>query len=437
MKQFLTLLFLTLTVKSAFADTSVTLTVDTEKKEEVNHMLLGLNCNWPESLYGKIGYSHPDAQKLITQFKPSSLRFPHGVWANFYDWESDGRRMTDNYKTAYDSAVKDHPDLKYGFEGFHKLHDALRFDVLFTYNVNYDSPEKAVRRLKDRQAKGFNVKWIELGNEPFWKTQRSEAVSTMEKYIDVSRAHAKALRAVDPNIKISVPLHWRDALTNEWNQPFKSLDYFDAITIHKHITKPDTPEGVTEALAARQEVVAMGKELRTAFPNKPIWVSEWSVHCANEAVCILGMADIFLGLFENQDIFEIADYFQINASQALIRYDKKTGTHTRTGYGAAYEIIRNIFEKSERFETNIDSEKVSASAALKDGKLIIFAINKSNQPANLKLNFSDNTYPQPAKHSTLELTNLKPFTLDENVLTEIPTADSIITLPPMSLNRIE
>ena len=90
-------------------------------------MLLGLNCNWPEGLYGKVGYNHPDAQKLITALKPSSLRFPHGVWSNFYDWESDGRRMTDNYKTLYDSAVRDHPDLKYGFDGLHRLHQNTRF----------------------------------------------------------------------------------------------------------------------------------------------------------------------------------------------------------------------------------------------------------------------------------------------------------------------
>lgn len=70
------------------------LDIDTSRSTPVNHMLLGLNCKWPENLYGKVGYNHPDAQKLIGELKPSSLRFPHGVWANFYDWESDGRRIT-------------------------------------------------------------------------------------------------------------------------------------------------------------------------------------------------------------------------------------------------------------------------------------------------------------------------------------------------------
>lgn len=99
--------------------------IDTSKMAPVNHMLLGLNCNSPESLYGQVGYNHPRAQSLIQNLERSSLRFPRGVWANFYDWESDGRRMTDDYKTPYDSAVKDHPDLKYGFDGLHKLHEKL------------------------------------------------------------------------------------------------------------------------------------------------------------------------------------------------------------------------------------------------------------------------------------------------------------------------
>jgi len=88
------------------------------------------------------------------------------MWANFYDWDSDDRLITDTYKTACNTSVTDHPELKYGFTGFKTLHDNLKFDVVFTRNVNYDSREK-----------GFNVKWIELAMKRFgefkeakWKT---------------------------------------------------------------------------------------------------------------------------------------------------------------------------------------------------------------------------------------------------------------------------
>ena len=432
------------------AEISATLTVDTTKKTPVNHMLLGLNCNWPEGLYGKTGYDNREARKLIQALKPSSLRFPHGVWSNFYDWESDGRRMTDDYKTLYDSAVKNHPDLKYGFEGLHGLHQDLGFDVLFTWNVNYDSPEKGVRRLIDRRDKGFHVKWIELGNEIFWKTQRSEAVSDVDKYIDVSRAHAAALKAVAPELQISVPIHWRTPLTNPWNTALMKHDHYDAISVHKHMGNKETREGAAQTLAARREMVTMARTLRTVFPDHPLWISEWSVSCGENAISILAVADTYVGFFKHPELFAIVDYFQINASHALIEYDKKTRTHTRTSYGAAYKIIRDVFENGEIYESSVDSttvgdgiNAVSAEAVIKDGNVIVFAINKTNRGVPLKVTLDGITYSQSFAHSSLsfeEINELKSFGLEEDVLTEVkPGAKSQgrgILLPPLSINRI-
>ena len=71
---------------------NATLKVETGSKTGFNNLLLGLNTNFPENQYGSDGYNDPDGQDLITTWNPPSLRFPHGVWANFYDWEVDGRR---------------------------------------------------------------------------------------------------------------------------------------------------------------------------------------------------------------------------------------------------------------------------------------------------------------------------------------------------------
>ncbi len=431
---------------------TATLNVDTTRKSPVDHMLLGLNCNWPEGLYGKVGYNHPKAQNLIKKMKPGSLRFPHGVWSNFYDWESDGRRMTDDYKTPYDSAVKGHPDLKYGFDGFHRLHQELEFDVLLTFNVNYDSPEKAARRLIDRRDKGFDVKWVELGNEIFWKTQRSKAVIDVEKYIEVSKAHAKALREVDPSIKISVPAHWRNSRKDAWNMALKSQqDYFDAITVHKHIGAEPDAEGARQILHARVDMLKMAEDLQTVFPGKPIWLSEWSVSCGESPISILAMADTWLGLFEHPELFTIADYFQINASHALIHYDKSTQTHTRTSYGAAYDIIRSIFENSEIYASEMvtaklddDLEAVAAEAVIKDGKMIVFAINKTTKSVPLQITVDGVSSSWSATHHALSFTDLnelRSFGFDSSVLAKVDMSgeskDATFLLPPLSLNRFD
>lgn len=420
------------------------LEVETNKKVPVNPMLLGLNCSWPERQYGKVGYNHPDAQKLIRSFKPSSLRFPHGVWANFYDWESDGRRMTDSYKTPYDAAVKDHPDLKYGFEGLHQLHGELGFDVLFTWNVNYDSPEKGVRRLLDRREKGFQVKRVELGNEIFWKTQRSGAVSDVGKYISVSKAHAAALKAVDPEIEISVPIHWREVLTNAWNLPFLREDYFDAITIHKYIDKKESAKEMGEALDARSEMWELAENLESIFPGKPLWFSEWAVTGGDEATTVIGTVDAWLGFMNHPERFEVACFFQINASHPLIQYEPKTGTHRRTALGVGYEMVRGVFEGGELLKAKMEAtqighgfDAVCAEAVLKDGEVTLFAVNKTNREVPLSY-VIDGRKSGVSSHRAFLLTALEvgaSYAPDDDPLVTIPVGGGIV-LPPLSINEI-
>lgn len=424
-----------------------TLDVNTTQKRPFNNLLLALNCSWPEGQYGITGYNNPDAQKLIRDLKPTSLRWPHGVWANVYDWEVDGRRMYDDYQTQYRDPVEKHPGLKYGFDGFHALHDEMKFDVLFTWNINYDSPEKGVRRLIDRREKGFEMKWIELGNETFWKNQRSNAVSTVEKYIEVTKAHAAALRKAEPKVKLSVNVTWRDALTNPWNTPLMKETYYDAITLHHYVVPPESPEGLRTVLAARREMIEISELMRKGFPGRPIWLSEWGVYCGDNAISTLGTADTFLGIFDRPDLFEIAAYFQINAATELIRYDKATHTHTKTCYGAAVEIIRGVFENSEMYETSVRShriedglEAVSAEAVIKDGKVVVFAINKTNQSVPLALNFDGVAYLRGFTHKAFafkEAGEFPIFGLNESPLADVAPGKNGILLPPLSLNCID
>jgi len=429
-----------------------TINVDTKQTTPVKEMLFGLNCNWPEGDYGKVGYNHSKAQELILGFNPSSLRFPHGVWSNFYDYESDGRRMTDNYETLYDTAVRDHPDLKYGIDGLERLHDRLGFDVLFTWNVNYDNAEKGARRLVDTQQRGFNVKWIELGNEIFWKTQRSEAVRTVEKYIEVSKGHAAAIREISPSVKISVPVQWRKAETDHWNAVLKNEDFFDAVTVHKYIHGKSNREGAAELLRAGRDFIEMADTMEKVFPGRPLWISEWAVDCGENAISALAMANVYLTLVEYQDRFEIADFFQMNAGHPLLQYDKKSETYTRTSFGAVYEIIRGVFEQSHLCESQIESpiiadgvEAVSALAVLKKGELIVIAINQTPKHVPLDLTMNGSISQRPLVHHALafdDVNQWKMFEMDESVMQ--PQAGGLkndrptnqIILPPLSINRI-
>jgi hypothetical protein len=164
-----------------------------------------------------------------------------------------------------------------------------------------------------------------------------------------------------------------------------------------------------------------------------------------------GMADTYLGLFEHPELFAIADYFQINASHKLIAYDKATGTHTRTGMGAAYEIIRNVFEDAEIYDSRTDSTRlapgldaVSAEAVVKQGQLIVFAINKTSRSVPLRVILDDQPCTRLLVHRALsfaEAHEMKSFKLEASVLVEIAPGDEAsagtFLLPPLSLNRFD
>ncbi len=272
-------------------------------------------------------------------------------------------------------------------------------------------------------------------------------MSDVDKYIAVSKAHTEAIKAVSPQTRVSVPVHWRNAQTDPWNMALKDQDYYDAVTLHKHMGNDENREGAAKTLDARREMVETGKTLRNVFPNRPIWVSEWSVSCGDNVISILAMADTYLGLLKHPELFEIADYFQINASHPLIVYDKKTNTHTRTSYGAAYEIIRDVFKDGEIVESTIDSsiigggiDAVSAEVVVKDGRITVLAINKTPRaiPVKLAINGVDkiNTFV----HKSLsfgDLNHLKTFEMTEPVLTDVESNPSGLVLPPLSISRID
>jgi alpha-L-arabinofuranosidase len=121
--------------------------------------------------------------------------------------------------------------------------------------------------------------------------------------------------------------------------------------------------------------------------------------------------------------------------------------HTRTSYGAAYEIIRTVFENSEMCESTIDSTKigdgldaVSAEAVIKDGKVIVFAVNKTTDSVPFVVNFDGVNNAQRGIHQTLSFSDMKEprsFGLEEELMTELEFQGGRIILPPMSLNRID
>ncbi len=436
---------------------SATLSVNTGVTEKVNNNNLGVNIDWHN--HKKMGYNHPEAKSFVRQYKPVSIRWPQGLWANFYDWKVDGRRRYDDYvfnNEQYIKAIEDHPDLVYGFPGFHELHSELKFDVLWVFNMLYDSEASSLERMLDRQAKGFKVDAIEMGNEQFWKSQRSNQVSTPEKYFAFAKSLSATLKKANPTVKVSIPLSWRTGgQHDEFNIGVtKETSYFDAISVHMYVRSERDPVTVSQeqyktVLTARLTLDESVKHALSFAPGKEVWLSEWGVSVGMRAASYLGMADAYLYILENQNMYTRTNWFHINNSNPFfqpVQAGKPELGVIKYGFGAVYDVIREVFQDAVLLKSDMSTHKlkpgadaVSARAVIKNGETMVFAVNKTSKSVELKLKVDGSDFSGYVNHEALifqSLSDNPEFGGFDNPLKPVKSGTGIITLPPYSVNKI-
>tara|TARA_R110002049_G_scaffold51189_3_gene144962 strand:- start:68 stop:1570 length:1503 start_codon:yes stop_codon:yes gene_type:complete len=440
--------------------TTATVSINTSSKVAANNLLLGLNFS---------GFTTADEKEIVRYLDPVTVRFPTGVWSNWYDWETDSysypndgydigefhRRVIDTWQIL---------GVVGGFPGLKELHDELGFNMLFTYNVNTDSPAESVARLKDREAKGFDVKYIELGNEQFWEDQRSAKTATPINYLMTASAIAKALKAEKPSVKLSVPYGWRanqaayNAQVGLKIGPFE-ID-FDAISLHKYVDPEKSSPNVVKTKDTYKTILNSGREIDIAKdfvsqfkPDKTIWLTEWGVNAGKSAASYLGQADAYLYLFANQDVYERAEWFgATTVLNAMYKYegDPVPGSPLvnlkKTGFGMVYEILRDVFEDSELLETTVftrildeSMNAVEARAVTKNGKTQLFVLNKTPRSVPFRAEIDGKFWEGSQKLESLSFNSLQDDKLldaNENPLTLISEGTDVVVLPPFSVSKI-
>ena len=446
------------------AEVTATLDVSTSNKEKANNKLLGANI---------AGFTSGNERNLIKAFDPITIRFPSGVFGNWYDWTVDGNRIYDDYvpktyqgvpDSTYIKMINSSQSVKTGFPGLtalngeKKLINNVGYDMLWIYNLNYDDNKKSVARIKDSESKGFDVKDIEMGNEQFYGNQRSNRTSTPQKYVAVAKSLSDTLHQIKPTIRLSVPLSWRTT-SGDYNAILTAdSTYFDAVCIHKYVgSDPDIPATFTykDVLAGRLLLEKDVNYARKLVKSKPVWLTEWGVSAGSEcqAAAALGMADCYLFLFENQNIYDRADWYCVNGLlNSFVTFSSGRNVKfplEKTGYGSVYEILRSIFENSTllkgamtttKLPTSIGSTNaVSARMVEKDGKKITFAVNLTPQSVVLNINIDGMTMIQNFTHEALTFNSLsenKVMGIDVNPLKLVKSGSGKIALPALSVNKI-
>jgi hypothetical protein len=457
---------------------AATLSVDLGGRSDFNNRLFGVNFGWHVPRFRGTttftsGFNSRAVQNLISQWQPPEIRWGDGVFANFYNYTTDRRAVRDDYKDGrYYDALQS--DVRYGFNGFARLKERLDFDTIFTWNINYNTPQQGVERLLSHNEDGLEIDRIELGNELFFADQRAGATRSERRTINergrlepiletrrreseqirnTAREHYRALKAVDPSLQISIPVSYRtsgedpkyDAHPIYNDILAEDQSFYDAVSLHRYLRPRNAEGGRRQVLDSRRTYLQTARTVRQQFPDKPIWLTEFAINAGDNAITALGLADTYLGFIDNPDLFDSAEYFQANSDTDLLNF--RGGEFTKTTLGATYDTLREVFEDSTLLDSDVQSTKVtgtidsvSAEVAEKDNEVLVYAVNKSPHEADFNLEFDGVDFNGAYELKTFEFDTVEEFPdfqLDESAFKN-PTAGngSTVKLPGLSMSLI-
>lgn len=156
---------------------------------------------------------------------------------------------------------------------------------MFTANVGDGTPERAAEWVKyvNHGRKGPRVELWEIGNEIYgsWhKYYEKWGRDGGQAYAQAVRAYVTAMKAADPNIKVSAV--WM--LNGPWNEVvFKQVaDVVDAVSVH-HYAQASGAENAQALLAASAEASSLMRAVQKQLDalgvrgrKYEIWLSEWN-----------------------------------------------------------------------------------------------------------------------------------------------------------------
>ena len=296
------------------------LEVDTRNAQPLRQALYGFNTNM---ISGDYGYLDPDFVELTKALAPKTLRFPGGTVGNFYHWEPGGffenemastlnPRLNQRNKGNY-VKLQERRDGKILFDDFMQLCNTLNITPVVVVNLWTGTPKESAAWVSYAKDKRYQIKHWELGNE-YYLPHYLNKYSTVETYIAEAKKHAAAMKAVNPDIKVSVcatpiAFHKEGWLVKkqqrDWDKGLAAdTSFYDAYTVHvyayKAVRKKELEEmrgyligwihfAVPEALEYYQKL----------FPNKEMWITEWNIanpanRVANTQLHAMYVGDFFL-----------------------------------------------------------------------------------------------------------------------------------------------
>ena len=364
-----------------------------------------------------------DNVKLVSDIRPSILRFPGGTIANYYHVTGSGYGFREEDVQKYEhkmmnkkvQGVETGNNYIYDFIDFAKA--AKVKDVIYVANIlsaDYNETETAIDILQNG---GLNVVAVELGNELFSQTFR-QYVNGIDGYINLSRNFAGKLKRKYPNIKLGVvtaPMGEKVSKNHmEWNNKLANLNFYDAVIFHAYpptqnyeaISNLDNQFDEVKGFLVnylQQKLPNIVAGYKNLFPNKELWVTEWNLPVSDKYANTMLHA-LFITQFQLQLRYLQTQYPNLSLAcyhNLATPKDKLFSIINNLGYKNAvsvssnYDLFSNmvkcgINEKSkiETINTNNSDCFVYANTTSSGKKNYVIINWSGNQVNNL---FADNT----------------------------------------------
>ncbi len=308
------------------------------------------------------------------------VRFPGGVWSDAYDWRHGIGPQSARATTPT------HPGGDERYRHVFGTDEALAFareiggSLLITVNAGNGTPELAADWVRyvngegGRNPRNGRVTWWEIGNELYMQDDASGGSTTPERYADRVVQFARAMRAVDPDIRIAaIGLRnfgrYRFNAHDNWNEVVlrRAGGEIDLLAVHNAYAPvlPDArgadPLDVYAAMWAFPQHVARNLadtrgEIARFAPGRRIGVgiTEWGpLFAADPAspmvdhVKTMGSAVFVasaLRAFAEDPSVELANFFKLNEALFMGWVGRRANQWAMTAPAMAFRMVSRGME---------------------------------------------------------------------------------------------
>ncbi len=296
------------------------LAIDTRTAKPLRKALHGFNTNMMSGDYGYIDF---DFVALTKALYPQTLRFPGGTVGNFYHWNLSGflenemastlsQKLNKRNKGNYVKLQK-RKNGRIAFDDFMQLCETHDIAPVVVVNLWTGSPKESAAWVQYAKTKAYPVTHWELGNE-YYLPHYVNKYPSVKAYITRAKKHAAAMKAVNPDIKVSVcatpvAFHKEGWLINKYQRNWDAglaadTGFYDAYTVHVYAYKAVRKKTIEEMRGYLFGWIHFSIDealdyYQKSFPDKEMWVTEWNIanpanRVANTQLHAMYAGDFFL-----------------------------------------------------------------------------------------------------------------------------------------------